>query len=235
MHEEGSSGYAGEVLAFAGVSLASAGMHVTGVSGVSFHLEKGGLALVHVEEGAEHTPLANLASGLLAPDAGRVCFRGEDWAEMGARRQAEQRGCIRRVFQHYGWVANLDIVENICLSESHHTGRKLADIASEAEVLARRFGLEGIPAGRPTRVHPMTLRKLEWVRAFMGTPALVILERPLLGAPKGGAEQLLEAVCEVRKREAAVLWITDEDRVWACRELASPARYRMNGETFGPA
>lgn len=235
MHEDDSSAAGGGILAFEHVTLAAAGMHMTGVSDVSFSLQQGGLALIRVEEGKEDTPLADLASGLVRPDSGRVFFLGGDWAEMGARRQAEQRGRTRRVFHHYGWVANLDLIENVCLSENHHTGRRAADVAAEADMLARRFGLDGIPAGRPTRAHPMTLRKLEWVRAFMGTPELVILERPLLGAARGDMGRLVEAVCEVRARGAAVLWITDEDRAWECPDFSRPARYRLNGEVFGAA
>ena len=208
---------------------------MAGITGVDFRLSRGELALVHVEEGREQTPLADLATGLMIPDHGQVLFMGEDWLQMSARRQAEQRGRTRRVFQHYGWVANLDVVENLCLCEGHHTRRKFADIASEAHLLARRFGLDGIPSGRPTRVHSLILRKLEWVRAFMGTADLLILERPLLGAPRGDMGRLVEAVCEARQEGAAVLWITDEDRDWECGQMGKSARFQIKGEAFCPA
>lgn len=224
-----------EILAFSEVTAPSSGVHGTPIRDATFRLPRGGMVLVHVEEGHEEIPLADLASGLLAPDRGKVLFLDEDWASMSARRQSERRGRIRRVFRHFGWVSNLDIMENICLSEGHHTGRKFPDIASEADLLARRFGMEGIPAGRPPRVHSMMLRKLEWVRAFMGTPELIILERPLAGAPKGDMGRLVDAACEARQEGSAVLWITDEERDWECSQWGKPTRFQIKGEVFCPA
>lgn len=235
MHDAMSKPVAEEVLAFSEVTAASSGVHGGPVRDATFRLQRGGVVLVHVEEGHEEIPLADLASGLLTPDQGKVVFLDEDWASMGARRQSELRGRIRRVFRHYGWVSNLDVIENICLSEGHHTGRKFADIASEAQLLARRFGMDGIPVGRPTRVHPMILRKLEWVRAFMGTPELIILERPLAGAPRGDMARLVDAAGEARQEGSAVLWITDEDRDWDCGQLGASSRFQIKGEVFCPA
>ncbi len=232
MHDDPSIGGAPVVVAFEGVTIPATLSHMTGIEGISLEARGGEVVLVRVEEGRERTPLADAAEGLVTPEAGRVCFLGEDWAGMGARRQAEQRGRIRRVFEHYGWISNLDVIENICMAECHHTGRDASDVQEEAEVLARRFGLDGIPAGRPTRQPPIKLRKLEWVRAFIGAPALVILERPLFGAPRADMGRLVEAVCEVCRNGAVVMWVTDEDRVWDCGDMRSVRRFQMAAETM---
>lgn len=231
MHD-GDNKVDGEVLAFDGVSAPSTGAHMTGMKGVSLRLFPGDIGVVRVEEGRERTLLADAAQGLVTPEEGRVRFLGEDWTGMSARRQSSQRGCIRRVFEHYGWVANLDVIENLCLSELYHGSRRTADVISEAHLLARRFGLDSIPEGRPTRVHPMTLRKLEWVRAFMGTPKLILLERPLLGAPRGDMGRLVEAVCEASRYGVAILWVSDEDRDWDCGAFGHPKRYKVRDESL---
>jgi ABC-type branched-subunit amino acid transport system ATPase component len=228
MHDEGSRG---AVLAFDNVSVPSVS-NMTGLAGVTFELRRGDVMLVRLQEGHERTLLADVAQGVVTPVTGRVSFLGEDWESMGAGRQGEQRGRMRRVFEHYGWIANLDVMENICLSECHHTGRREADIAGEALVLARRFGLDGIPAGRPTRQHPMVLRRLEWVRAFIGTPDVVILERPLFGAPKADMGRLVEAVCTVSRGGTAVVWLTDDNRDWDCGEVGHVRRFEMSGESL---
>jgi ABC-type branched-subunit amino acid transport system ATPase component len=217
------------ILEFKGVAM-RAGALQTGISGVDFSMNRGDIVLVMVEEGREHLPLAALAQGLLTPDSGKVYFRGECWEEAGPGQQSMMRGRIRRVFEHYGWVTNLDMMENLCLAESHNTHRPLEDIVQEVSSLARRFGMEAVPEARPTRVHPLILRKLEWVRAFVGTPDLIILERPFSGAPKADAVQLIKAVCEAAKRGVAVLWISDEPRVFECREFACVRRFRMDGD-----
>lgn len=220
------------VLEFKNASVSGGSHHVTGLKGVALAVRAGDVVLVNVEEGREHTLLADAAQGLLTADSGSVCFMGEDWATMGAHRQAEQRGRTRRVFEQYGWITNLDVAENICLAETHHSERLMADIIAEADRLARQFGLDGIPEGRPARIHPMTLRKLEWVRAFMGTPALIVLERPLLGAPKGDAARLFEAVCAASDRGVSLIWVTNEERVWECPAMKTARRFRLDKESL---
>lgn len=218
------------ILEFKNVTVRRSSSQICGLSGVDFSLGRGEIALVSLEEGLEHNPLPPLAQGLVSPDSGRVLFRGVDWAEMGAFQQSVERGLTRRVFEHYGWVTNLDVMENLCLAECHHTRRPMSDVEQEVRTLARRFGLDSIPDSRPTRVHSMILRKLEWVRAFVGKPELIILERPLVGAPRADAAKLIEAVCEVSRRGVAVLWLAEDERVIECRDMGDVHRFRMVGE-----
>jgi phospholipid/cholesterol/gamma-HCH transport system ATP-binding protein len=218
------------ILEFDNVSAAARSIHVGAVRDLRLRLGPGEIAWVALEEGREHTSLAALAQGLIEPVAGCVRFLGECWSEMGPTRQSQMRGRIRRVFEHYGWITNLDVIENLCLAEYHHTARPLDEIVEEARALARRFGLEAIPDSRPTRVNGRVLRKLEWVRALLGRPELVILERPLFGAPKDDAPRLSGAVCEATRRGTAVLWLSDDSRDLKGPELAAVRRYRMDGE-----
>ncbi|MEI6563806.1 MAG: hypothetical protein WCO42_05805 [bacterium] len=218
------------IVEFKDATIKAVSPQISGLSGASFSLARRDIALVAVEEGREHIPLAPLAQGLLTPDSGKVYFCGECWEDAGPRQQSLMRGRIRRVFEHYGWVSNLDMMENLCLAECHNTDRSMEDIHKEVRNLARRFGVDEIPDARPTRVHQMILRKLEWVRAFMGTPDLIILERPLLGAPKADASRLIAAVCEAAQSGVTVLWISDDTRIFGCRELAGSRRFRMDGD-----
>lgn len=218
------------ILEYKEVTVHPVSSRIGGISGVNFSLGRGEVALVELEEGLEHIPLAPLAQGLLMPDAGRVFFHGAEWSEMSASRQAVERGRIRRVYEGYGWVTNLDVMENLCLAECHHTRRPSAEVAEEVRGLARRFGMDSIPAARPSRVHAMVLRKLEWVRAFVGDPDLILLERPLFGAPRADAPKLIEAVCEAARRGVAVVWLNDDVRLMECRELGAVRRFRMNGD-----
>lgn len=220
---------------FKGVTIRSVSSQVCGLSCIDLSLHRGEIALIDLEEGREHTPLAALAQGLLSPDQGYVFFDGEDWAQMGATRQSQNRGRTRRVFEHYGWISNLDVMENLCLSECYHSGRDLKDVQQEACGLAQRFGIDPIPDARPTRVHNMMLRKLEWVRAFVGTPDLIILERPFFGAPKADCQKLIEVVGEATQRGVSVLWCSDDVRTKECRELANARRFRMDGEKIAAA
>lgn len=218
------------ILEFQDVNLHQANAQVGGLTGVNLTLSRSEIVLVELEEGREHNPLASLAQGLIAPDSGRVFFKGEDWATMAAQRLSTRRGLIRRVYEHYGWITNLDVMDNLALAECYHTNRGREEVEREINSLARRFGIDPVPATRPTRVHGMVLRKLEWVRALVGMPELILLERPFFGAPKADAVKLIQAVCEAARRGVAVLWLMDDARAEACSELGAVRRYRMDGE-----
>lgn len=212
------------------VTLKAPSHQVSGLDRVSLTLGAGEAAVIKVQEGKERTVLVDAAEGLIAPDSGSILFRGESWGDMSAHRQASQRGRVGRVFEHYGWITNLDVIENIALAECHHTRRPVEEICGEIERLARQFGIDAIPDSRPAHVHAMVLRKLEWVRAFLGSPDLILLERPLHGAPKADAPRLFEAVCAALRRGAAVLWTTEAERMWTCESLAAARYYQLQGE-----
>jgi ABC-type branched-subunit amino acid transport system ATPase component len=220
------------ILEFKAVSIRAGSMQTTGLADASFSLNRGELLWVMVMEGAENIPLAPLAQGLLTPDSGKVFFKGESWDEVGPGAQSLLRGRIRRVFVHYGWVTNLDMMENLCLAECHNTQRPIEEIKAEVRALARRFGVDEVPEARPTRVHPMILRKLEWVRAFVGDPELIILERPCVGAPKADAVRLTQAVSEAVRRGVAVMWVSDEPCVFEGLGVGNVQTFRMVGETM---
>lgn len=207
------------VLEFVDATLEAPGFEADRLESLSLALGPGAAIFVHEEETVrDHLPLADAACGLLAPSAGRVLFAGADWAAMPVDEQLRRRARIGRVFAFHGWVHNLDVLENVMLSERIHTDRPDEDIRMEAEALARRFGLPGIPEGRPSWVRRSELRRAEWVRALVGSPGLVLLERPERDVAAAAIPLLLEAVAAACGRGAAAIWITRDPALGrACR------------------
>jgi phospholipid/cholesterol/gamma-HCH transport system ATP-binding protein len=146
--------------------------------------------------------------------AGEVRFLGESWNTVHRDKAPGLRGRIGRVFDEPGWVSNLDVDENITLSQRYHTRRPEPEIHEEARQRAQELGLTELPQGRPAFVPRAELRRAEWVRAFMGDPKLIILERPTRDLPEEWAGPLLAQVQKARERGSAVLWIAgDQDDV----------------------
>ena len=168
---------------------------------------------IRIEEGLARLPFADVAEGLVEPDAGRVAFLGEDWRMMPPNRSAERRGKIGRVFETHAWISNLDVDENITLAQRHHTARPEDEIVQEAEALVRQFGLGELPRVRPAVVRRSDLRRAEWARAFIGEPQLIILENPTKDVYVDALPGLVGAVKAARGRGAAVIWMTDDARV----------------------
>ncbi|MCX6339618.1 MAG: hypothetical protein NTX71_06830 [Candidatus Aureabacteria bacterium] len=220
------------LLEFADVTIAAAPLGHAALCHVNPRFLPGTLTLIQVEPGNEQLPLADLAEGLLCPEEGCILFQGEAWTAMPPERALQRRSQIGRVFDGHGWISNLDVNENVTLSQQHHTRRPVAEILAEAEALARAFGLSGLPRTRPSLVPHQELRRAEWIRAFLGSPLLVLLERPMRGVPLEHVPRLIGAVREACARGAVVLWLTDNDRIARHAALPPAARYAMRGVTL---
>ena len=202
------------ILEFDHVILTAGDAGESGLSDVDFKLCSGEFLLVLLDREHLHLPLADAASGLVKPVQGAVRFAGETWHELGADAAADRRGRIGRLFDEECWVSNLDLDENLTLAQRHHTRRTVAELREEAAALAHEFLLPGLPLGRPDRYRRQDLQKAACVRAFMGRPALILLERPTNDIYADVMSPLANAVYAARRRGAAVLWTTDERRVW---------------------
>src|SRR5580700_2750471 len=111
------------ILKFSEVTIESGPHYEIGMWKSSFELKQGDLLLVRMERENERLPLADATEGLASPSQGSVTFLGEDWQRMSADRAAAQRGKIGRLFDDEGWISDLDVDQNIMLSQLHHTHR----------------------------------------------------------------------------------------------------------------
>ncbi len=197
------------VLEFRQATVEGGHLYDTAIWQVSLRLARGEFALVCLEAGHLRTPLADAAQGLAELLQGSVHFMGEPWTSMSFGKRLAARALIGRVFEEPGWISELDMDENITLLQQHHSSRTLASINDEASELARRFSLPGLPLGRPSQMRAPDLRRAACVRAFLGEPELLILERPTTGIYPEIMPALIASIRAARARGAAVLWTTD--------------------------
>lgn len=202
------------VLAFKGVSTEPSPFFDTPLWDVSFRLLQGQLLLVRMERGRFRLPIADLAAGIIEPTDGSVEFLGKNWQEMAADDAAAQRAKMGRVFEGQGWINFLDVGQNITLAQRHHTTRADTDIEAEATELARLFGLPGLPHRPVSGARREDLNRSAFIRAFLGQPALIILERPTRDLMPGILPPLVNAIRVARDQGSAIIWTTNEDLVW---------------------
>lgn len=195
--------------------------------GITFRIDQSDFIFVLLEDGSDRFPLCDLAEGLQEPTYGWVEFMGERWNDMRPFRQSEMRGRIGRVFEENGWVSNLSIYENIALSQRHHTTRPEHDIRVEAEHLAHLAGLDSVPDTRPHRLGTSRLRAAEWVRAFIGAPALVLLEQPEMGVSREQVKKLMNMVVGTLSKGSAVVWTTMDVQLWRDKTMDKAKRYNI--------
>jgi phospholipid/cholesterol/gamma-HCH transport system ATP-binding protein len=217
------------ILKFNQVTIESSPYYETGLWNSSFEINPGELLLVRMEREDERLPLADATEGLVTPSQGSVIFLGENWQEMSPDHAAAQRGRIGRLFDDEGWIGDLDVDQNILLSQRHHTRRSEEDILEEALNLARVFCLPGLPRVRPGTMRRWDLRKAACIRAFLGQPVFIIIEQPVRGVYADLMAPLLNAAQSARRRGAAILWTITDPKIWNHSGIHATARARMFG------
>ena len=165
---------------------------------------------VSAEVDLEYRDLLDIALGLTPPVSGRVLFRGRDWRDMNAFESSAARGDMGVVFEQRGWISSLTVIENIVLRVRHHTTRSEQDIHAEVAELLEVAGLAGSVdlELRPDVVSHRRLRPLEWVRACMGAPAVILLAYPERGAASTSVSSLARLLDYILDNGSAVLLVT---------------------------
>lgn len=212
------------ILEFDSVNLSATDAYGESLRGITFALHAGECGLFVMGEKRGCLPLMDVASGLLEPGGGTIRIRGETWDDLSPDSAARTRYGIGRVFDQQAWLSNLDVDENITLAERHYTRRSMDEIRAEANVLAQRVGLAKLPATRPAWTSRHQLMLAQWVRALLGAPFLLLLERPTRDVSDAECVKLIEVINERRAAGLAVWWLTSDARVLNNAELSPTFR-----------
>ncbi len=175
----------------------------------------GDCVLVEAAERRRARAFADLCTGLLPLADGAVRFEGIDWRDPPRPQLAALRGRIGRLYGQGSWTGSRGADADILLPRLHHTRVSRASLADEALGLARGFGLPGLPADRTAALSEDDAVRAAAVRAFLGSPSLLLLENPLGASQASLVVPLLRALTDARERGTAAICLTRERAVWA--------------------
>jgi len=221
-----------EILRLEEVSIAPELGYDYGMQKISLALHPGAFMMVLLDQGAWNHPLPDLVSGLIPVEQGRLTVFQQTWSRLTPDQQSGLRGKIGRVFEGHGWLSNLDIDENITLAQRHHTLRPVEEIIAESEALARQVGLEMIPRTRVAVTPRESLRRAEWIRAAIGLPWLVILERPGCDLAEGWMSDLVPVIDRIREQGSAVIWLCETNEEWNHHFRKPVLKFRAEANTL---
>ncbi len=172
----------------------------------SMVVHRGDLVMIRTNASQSTRRFASMLQGLVPPSTGQVLFNGRDWAKQHSRTQFTMRSRIGRVFDEQGWVANLNVRENLLVAKQHQ-GADMQMIEQELVFWTDWFQLGNITRKRPASVGAPRLQIHQWIRAYLGRPALLILERPMRTVSSKVFKNFLASIHHLRTRGAAVIWI----------------------------
>jgi branched-chain amino acid transport system ATP-binding protein len=218
------------VLRVENVSKNFGGLRVT--DDVTLEVLPGELHAVIGPNGAGKTTLINQISGLLAPDAGRILFGGEDVTRMPLHARAG-RG-LARSFQITSILPRFSVKENVALAVQARSGTSFRFFGSAADeetlntpalAALTQVGLDAradVPAGELSHGEK---RALELAIALAMEPKLLLLDEPMAGAGRDETERLIGALRGLKGRFPMVLVEHDMDAVFALADRISVLIY----------
>ena len=129
--------------------------------------------------GAGKTMLANILSGLTAPDQGRILFDGREITRMPM--DARFRAGLARTFQIPGPYPSLTVLESVRVAMLAGRPGRSAErggdrLEEELEAVLVRTGLFGQRYWPAAKLSQGCLRRLEFARAISCRPRLILLD-----------------------------------------------------------
>lgn len=192
-----------ELLRLEGLSKHYGSLRVT--DGVTLSLAEGETLGIIGPNGAGKTTLFNLVGGDVAPDSGRILFRGTD-----VTREAPHLRCRRgigRTYQVPHPFSGITVFENLLVAASFGGGMRERDATAPCTEL---LALTGLAAKANLTAGSLTLldrKRLELARALATQPQLLLLDEIAGGLTEREALALVGTVRAIAASGVTIVWI----------------------------
>jgi branched-chain amino acid transport system ATP-binding protein len=191
--------------------------------GASFTVAPGSITALIGPNGAGKTTMIDLISGYERPDSGAIRFDGGRIDRLATHRIA--RNGVVRTFQLTRVFAAMSVRDNMLVGSQNHPGERLSRFAlGQASVR----GAEGQARERVDRLlgafaladkaddYAGTLsggqrKLLEFARALMAGPRLMLLDEPMAGVNRALGRRLLDEVERLRREEGITFLFIEHD------------------------
>jgi branched-chain amino acid transport system ATP-binding protein len=155
--------------------------------------------------GAGKTTLFGIASGTVAPDAGRVLLAGTD-----ITRQSPDRRCrlgLARSFQIPQPFGGMTVFENAVVAAAFGQGLRERDVYAACLEILDRCGLAGKANRLAGSLTLIDRKRLELARALATKPRVLLLDEVAGGLTEHECASLVTLIREVRETGVSIIWI----------------------------
>ena len=193
------------------------------VDGASFTVAAGSITALIGPNGAGKTTVFDLISGYERPDTGAISFEGRRIDGMASHRIA-RRGLVR-TFQLTRIFAAMSVRDNMLIGAQRQAGESLPRVVFDARsvkraeeaararatALMRAFALDRKADDYAGSLSGGQRKLLEFARALMAEPRLVLLDEPMAGVNRALGASLLDEVERLRRDEGMTFLFIEHD------------------------
>jgi branched-chain amino acid transport system ATP-binding protein len=190
---------------------------LTALTRVSFGVEAGQIFSVIGPNGAGKSTLFNVVSGLFAPSAGLVRFRGEDITGLPPERV--NRLGLAKTFQITNIFPEISVLDNVRVaaqSRAPESGRasslwRRPDVDGVARGLLETFGLVARADAHAKDLSHGEQRYLEICVALATNPSLLLLDEPTAGMTPGETREATALIRRIASARGLTVLLIEHD------------------------
>jgi branched-chain amino acid transport system ATP-binding protein len=197
------------------------GIHA--VDGASFEVAEGSVTALIGPNGAGKTTLFNIVTGFQRGDRGSVRFAGDEVLRMPAYAIA-RRGMVR-TFQITKALAAMPVIDNMMLAARDQPGERFRNLVfrpgavrtreravhEQAVELLDVFGLSKLGDDYAGTLSGGQRKLLEFARALMAQPRLLLLDEPMAGINPILGRRLLDHMQRLRREQGMTFLFIEHD------------------------
>lgn len=182
---------------------------------VNCEINRGDIVFFHGASGAGKSTLMYLLSGLEKPSAGDVFINGESINKMSANTKAHMRNHeLGFVFQHYGLMPELNVLENVLLPTQMQGKLSTAEAKQRAIQLLDQVGLGDRVKHLPKELSGGEQQRVAIARALVNQPSIIFADEPTGNLDEENSEKIMELLLNLAKQEQVALIIITHDIKW---------------------
>ncbi|MDE2167737.1 MAG: ABC transporter ATP-binding protein [Alphaproteobacteria bacterium] len=179
------------------------------LGGVSFAFGSSAIVGLIGPNGSGKTTLLNIINGVYAPDSGDIRINGA--TTVGWRPSALATGGVSRTFQTARVFQTLTVRQNLFIPLLHHGRMARSAAARRADELLAFVGLADFADHTASELSGGQQRLLEFARALVTRPRLVLMDEPFAGVHPTIKGQLIRCIRETVGRESTSFLIVSHE------------------------
>jgi len=180
----------------------------TALAGVDLLVAPGQVHVLAGENGAGKSTLVKVLTGVVAPDAGHVTFRGQPFAPAGP--QEALRAGVAMIYQEFNLAPHLPVHANVFLG--HQIARFGIVRADRQRQICRhifaRLGAVIDPDALVSDLGVASRQLVEIARALSLDARLIVMDEPTAALSEHEAEQLFAVIRSLRDDGVGVIYIS---------------------------